>query len=119
MTTQQIAQRLAELCKQGEFETAQKELFTEDTTSIEPFASQGFEKEIKGVSAIVEKGHKFQSMVETVHGIKVSEPLVSGNSIAFTLDMDMTMTGQGRSNMAEICVYEVKDGKVASERFFM
>ena len=36
MSTQQIAARLAELCRQGEFEAAQKELFAKDAVSIEP-----------------------------------------------------------------------------------
>ena len=33
MTTAQIANRLADLCKQGQFEQAQKELFAEDAVS--------------------------------------------------------------------------------------
>jgi hypothetical protein len=33
--------------------------------------------------------------------------------------MDVTMKGQERSKIAEICVYEVKDGKIISEQFFM
>ena len=36
MTTQQIAHRLAELCNQGQFEQAQKELFADDAVSIKP-----------------------------------------------------------------------------------
>ncbi len=38
MTTQEIANRLVELCQKGDFETAQKELFAEDAVSIEPHA---------------------------------------------------------------------------------
>jgi len=33
--------------------------------------------------------------------------------------MDVTMKGQGRQKLEEMCVYEVKDGKIASEHFFM
>ncbi len=29
------------------------------------------------------------------------------------------MKGQGRMNMTELCVYQVKDGKVISEQFFV
>jgi hypothetical protein len=32
--------------------------------------------------------------------------------------MDVTMKGQGRMNMDEIAVYEVKDGKIVKEQFF-
>jgi hypothetical protein len=119
MSTQSVATRLAELCRTGQFETAQKELFAEDAVSIEPEASPQFAKETKGLRGIIEKGHKFQSMVEKMHDCTVSEPMVSGNAIAFTLTLDATMKGRGRVKMAEICVYEVKDGKVVSEQFFM
>ena len=118
MTTKEIATRLVKLCREGEFETAQKELFAENAISIEPQASPGFEKETKGLKGILDKGHKFQAMVEEVHGNTVSEPLVTNNSIAFTLSMDVTMQGK-RSTMSELCVYGVKDGKVVLEEFFM
>lgn len=119
MTTQEIASRLAALCAQGEFEKAQQELYAEDAVSIEPFASGGFEKETHGLKGIIEKGHKFQADVEEVFGISVSTPIVAGNSFALTLVMDLTMKGQGRIKMTEICVYTVKDGKVVAEQFFM
>ena len=119
MLTQKIAARLTELCRKGEWETAQKELYADDAISIEPFASPAFEKETKGLPAIIEKGHKFQEMVEEFHGLTISEPLIEGNTIAFTLNMDVTMKGRKRENMGELCVYQVKDGKIVSEQFFM
>jgi hypothetical protein len=119
MTTQQIATRLAELCRMGQFEAAQKELYADDVVSIEPYETPEFAKETKGLDAIIEKGHKFESMVEEMHGGSVSEPLVAENSFAFVMSMDMTMKGKGRMNMSELCVYQVKDGKVVSEQFFM
>jgi hypothetical protein len=119
MTTQQIADRLAALCRQGDFHKAQEELFAEDAISIEPEASAGFEKETNGLQAIFEKGKKFGAMVQDNHSCDISEPFVTGNSIAFLLTMDITMKGQDRSKMAEICVYKVKDRKIISEEFFM
>ena len=120
MSTQQIATRLAELCRQGQFEAAQKELFADDAVSIEPHESANFPKETKGLKAIINKGHKWSSMVEEVHNCQASTPLVAGNAIAMTLAMDVTMKGQGRMKIEEVCVYEVnKDGKIASEQFFM
>ncbi len=118
-STQQIATRLAELCRQGKFEAAQKELFADEAISIEPRATPEFAKETKGLRAIIEKGHKFESMIEQVHGCTASVPLVAGNAFAIALTMDVTMKGQGRTKMEEVCVYQVKDGKIASEQFFM
>jgi len=120
MSTQQIASRLADLCNQGEFEAAQKELFADDAVSIEPQPGPDFPKETKGLKAIIEKGHKWETMIEQVHGCSASKPLVAGNAIAMTLSMDVTMKGRGRMKLEEVCVYEVnKDGKIASEQFFM
>jgi ketosteroid isomerase-like protein len=119
MTTQEIAARLVELCRQGDFDTAQKELFATDAASLEQHATPAFEKETKGLDAIREKGKKWQDMVSEVRGITVSDPLVAGNSFACTMRMDVTMKEGGDMGTTELCVYTVKDGKVATEEFFM
>jgi hypothetical protein len=119
MTTEQVAKRLVELCRQGDYETAQKELYADDAISIEPYETPEFEKETKGLKAIIEKGRKFTSMVEAMHGGNVSDPMIAGNVIAFVLGMDVTMKGKERMAMDELCVYHVKDGKIVSEQFFM
>ena len=119
MNTQQIAARLSELCSQGQFEAAQKELFADDAVSIEPRGTPDVPKETKGLRAIIEKGHKWGSMVEKIHGCRTSAPLVTGNAIAMALTMDVTMKGRGRMKLEELCAYEVKDGKIVSEQFFM
>jgi hypothetical protein len=119
MTTQQIADRLVALCRQGDFETAQIELYGDNVSSTEPYETPDFDKEINGKDNVLAKIRKFNDMVEEAHGNEVSEPLVSGNAIAFKLTMDVKMKGHDRSKMAELCVYEVKDGKVISEQFFM
>jgi hypothetical protein len=119
MTTIEIANRLAELCRKGQYDKAQTELYADDAVSIEPYPTPAFEKETKGLAAIVEKGRKWESMVKESHSITVSEPLVAGNSFAFSLRMDLTMIEQGRIDMTELCVYQVKDGKIVSEQFFM
>lgn len=118
MTTEKIASRLADLCRQGQFEAAQKELFAENAVSIEPEESD-FPKQTQGLRAIIDKGHKFGAMLEKVHSCDTSTPLVAGNAIAFTLTMDVTMKGRGRVKLTEICAYEVRDGKIVSEQFFM
>jgi len=119
MTTQEIANRLVELCREGDFETTQKELFADDAMSIEPYGTPEFEKETKGLQAIKEKGEKWNNMVETMHEMNVSEPLIASNSFAVTMQMHVTMKGGQDINMTELCVYTVKDGKITSEQFFM
>jgi hypothetical protein len=119
MTTIEISKRLVELCSKSEYEEAQKELFADNAISIEPMASPMFAKETIGLQNIIEKGHKFDSIVEKMHSTALSEPLIAGNTIAFTLMMDVTMKGRPRETMNELCVYQVKDGKIISEEFFM
>jgi len=119
MTTLEIATKLAAYCRKGEFGAAQKELYAADVISIEPMATAQYDKETKGLHAVQEKIKKFMGTIETSYGNKVSEPLVTGNVFAFTLDMDVAMKGKPRSNFTELCVYQVKDGKVISEQFFM
>jgi hypothetical protein len=119
MNTKEIANRLVELCREGEFEKAQKELFAKDAISIEPHSTPAFEKETKGLGAILEKGKKWASMVEKYHDMKVSEPLLADDSFAVTMFMSVTMKERGRTDMKELCVYQVKDGKIVSESFSM
>jgi hypothetical protein len=119
MTTEAIAKRLVELARQRDYIRAQEELFSGDARSIEPHETEYFEKETTGLDAIHEKTRKFDEMLEEVHSVEVSQPVVAPNSFACVLQLDITMRGQGRMTMSELCVYEVKDGKIISEQFFM
>jgi hypothetical protein len=103
----------------AKWETAQKELYADDIVSTEPAVNPPFAKETKGLPAILEKGRQFSAMIETMHSLSVSEPLVANNSFSCTMSLDVTMKGQGRMNMSELCVYQVKDGKIVSEQFYM
>lgn len=119
MSTEEIANRLVAYCRKGDWEGAHRELYAQNAKSIEPYATPDFEKEVTGMDAINAKGKKFNAMVEKMHSLEVSDPLVAGNSIAFVLTMDMTMKEHGRMKSPELCVYQVKDGKIVLEQFFM
>jgi ketosteroid isomerase-like protein len=117
MTTKEIANRMSELFKEYKWTQVQDELFSNDAVSIEPAHSQGLQT-VKGLDNIKKKGETFNAMVEEMHGGWVGEPIVGGNFIAVSMGMDVTMKGAGRMNMEEICLYEVKDGKIVKEEFF-
>lgn len=119
MNTQEIARKLVAYCQEADWTGAHDTLYAPDATSIEPYSTPEFEKETNGLDNIRKKGKKFDSMVEQIHSIEISEPLVAGHSIAFTLAMDITMKGQGRMKAPELCVYQVKDGKIIAEQFFV
>lgn len=119
MTTQELANRLVELCRTGEFDKAQAELFSPDAVSIEQHATPEFAKETRGLAAMREKSEKWNAMVAETHGITMSDPIVADKSFACTMKMDITMKDGSRLAMNELCVYKVKDGKIVSEEFFM
>ncbi len=119
LTTKEIAKKLKKFCEQGEFEMAQKELFAKDAVSIEPMAGGGFDKETKGLDAIIKKGEKWKNMVTATHSEEISEPMIAGNTFSLVMRMDVTTKDRGRMDMTELCVYQVKDGKIISEQFYM
>ena len=117
MTTQEVADRMSELFKDNKWDQVQDELYSDDCESIEPPNAPGM-KSAKGREALKQKGKEFQEMIEEMHGGWVSELLVGGNYITCAMGLDVTMKGMGRVKMDEVCVYEVKDGKVVKEQFF-
>lgn len=117
MTTQDVANRFNELAQSGQWQQIQDELFADNAVSIEPEHSPGLQT-VSGLDAIREKGKQFNEMLEEVHGGYSNEPQVGGNFFAMAMGIDATMKGQGRMKLDEICVYEVKDGKIVREQFF-
>ena len=53
-----------------------------------------------------------------MHGNYTGEPIIGGTHFFLTMGMDVTMKGRDREKMDEICVYEVKEGKIVKEQFF-
>ncbi len=119
MNTQQVADRLVELCRKGDYDKAQQELYANDAVSIEPDGlPPGALGNARGMDEIRKKGAQFQEMIEAVHDNRVGDPVVAGNWFSVPMGMDVTMKGRGRMDMNEIAVYQVRDGKVVHEQFF-
>jgi hypothetical protein len=74
MTTQEIADRLVDMCRHGNIEEAKEELFAPDIVSIEP--REGLlPKETKGMDAIRKKAALFVSMVDSFYGDTISDAI--------------------------------------------
>ncbi len=116
MTNQEIANRLVELCRTGQYEQAYNELFDENAVNIEPAYTQA--PPVKGLEGLKQKSAQFGSMIKEMHSSFVSEPLVAGNHIALTMGVDYTNQEGNRVDMKEVCVYEIKNGKIVKEQFF-
>jgi ketosteroid isomerase-like protein len=116
MTTAQIACRLVEFCRRGEYEAAQKELYADDTVSIEPEGAPG--GPIRGRAALAEKSKMFADTF-AVHDGTVSDPVVGGSFFSCAMTLDVTEKKSGAHlKLEEICVYEVRGGKIVREQFF-
>ncbi|MGB5981632.1 MAG: nuclear transport factor 2 family protein [Nonlabens sp.] len=115
MTTEEVANKLVSYCKNNQEEKAYQELYSNDITSIEMSEPM---KEVHGMDGIQKKGEWWKENFE-VHGIEVSEPVVADNHFAVKFWMDTTHKPSGqRSQMNELAVYQVKDGKIWKEQFF-
>ena len=117
MTTQEVANKLVELCRQGKIDEVQATLFADNAQSIEANEMMG-PKVVEGLEALKAKSVAFQAGVEEFHGATISEPVVGGNHFAISWILDATFKGRGRMVIEEVCVYQVKDGKITLEQFF-
>ncbi len=118
MTTQEVADQLVALCREGKFHDAIDALYAEDIVSVEAGAPPGQSKESVGLAAVKAKG-QWWSENHDVHAVTVEGPLVAGSHFSATFKLDVTFKPAGRRFlMQEIAVYEVKDGKVVYEQFF-
>ena len=115
MTTQEVADRLVALCRQGQFDVAMTELYHQDIESVEPDGAPV--KLVKGIEAVVAKSKQWAENVEEIHSSVVSDPLVAGIHFSISMKMNISFKGMGRMGMEEICVYQVSDGKIIRENF--
>lgn len=119
MTTQEIADRYYSLAQEGKYDIIVQELYSPDIESIEPENSPGLgPKVIKGMEAYKKKGEAWNSSLEEFHGGYCNAPAVAGDYFTLTMGYDATFKGMGRMKEEEVCVFQVKDGKIVSERFF-
>ncbi len=116
MNTQEVANRLVELCRQGQNMQALEELYAPGITSYEAEGSPN--AVVQGFDAVKGKSEQWYANLEAFHSGVVSDPVVAGNHFSCSMKMDITTKDTGRMQMEEICVYEVADGKIVSERFF-
>ena len=114
MTTQEIANDLIALCKQGKFGESGEKYWADDVLSVEPM---GDSPESRGIDAARGKGEWFVNNHE-IHGVEVDGPYVNGDQFVVRFKMDVTPTGGQRMTMDEMGVYTLKNGKIAEERFF-
>ncbi|MGB3801769.1 MAG: nuclear transport factor 2 family protein [Lewinella sp.] len=114
MTIQQIADRLVELSRQQKSTEAYRELFAEDASSHEmPGVPDG---DMTGLDKLIAKSEAYDEGM-TVHSVTCTEPLVYENYFSVGMGIDVTKADGNRTQEHEMCVYQVRDGKIVDERF--
>jgi ketosteroid isomerase-like protein len=119
MTLKDIADKLVEGCRAGNPETNLDSLYAPDAVSIEATDQGGAGREVQGVDAIRGKHEWWTSTFEPVRA-DVSDPMPHGDDrFAVIFDMSVKHKESGEvSDMKEVAVYHVADGKIVREEFF-
>ena len=115
MDTADVAAKFATALKAGRFEEAET-YWSDDVVSFE--AQDGPMREARGRAAVHAKGEWWVANHD-VHSLETSGPYLNGDQFALRFRIDVTPKASGqRTQMEEVGLYTVRDGKIAEERFF-
>lgn len=119
MTTQDVANKWAQLCREGKNLDCVNELYADNVVSREVPNPQNPQWDVvEGKQNVWNKNKDWLESVEEFHSGTIGDPVVAGNYFTARLDFDCTFKERGRQQMEEIGVYQVKDGKIVSEQYF-
>jgi ketosteroid isomerase-like protein len=115
MSTTEVANQFTAALKSGKFDEAER-FWSDDVVSYE--AQEGPMHEVRGRAAVHGKG-EWWTANHDVHSFEAEGPYVNGDRFALRFRIDVTPKANGqRTQMDEIGLYTVKDGKIVEERFF-
>jgi len=117
MSTKEVATKLVEYCRKGEWMQAVNDLYAKDIVSVEPREMENMPAEMRGIDQVRGKTEWFENSFE-VHSAKVGGPFVARDSFVVQFDIDVTdKASKKRMQMSEVGIYKVTDGKVVREEF--
>ena len=119
MTLNEIADELVAGCREGREAENLEKLYAADAVSIEGADPMGMGREAQGTAAIKGKHDWWNSAFEVLEA-DVSDPYPHGDdkfAVRFTLKAKSKDNGEV-SDMDEIAIYHVADGKIVREEFF-
>jgi ketosteroid isomerase-like protein len=119
MTLNEIAAELVAGCREGREAENLGKLYAEDAVSVEAADFSGMGREARGLDAIRAKHDWFAGAMEILEGT-VSDPFPHGEDrFAVIFDMKGRDKATGEvSDMKEVAVYHVADGRIVREEFF-
>ena len=114
MNTQEVADKLVALCREGKYDQAYG-LYADDAVSVE---MPGVPNEVtKGLDNILKGFEAWANNIQEAHGGTVGDPVVAGNHFAVPMTSDVTFKDGRRVNMEEISLYQVENGKITKASF--
>ena len=119
MTLNEIAHELVAGCREGREAENLGKLYAPDAVSVEGADPMGMGREAKGIAAIQGKHDWWNGAFDVIEA-SVSDPYPHGDdrfAVRFTLKAKSKESGEV-SDMDEIAVYHVADGKIVREEFF-
>jgi len=117
-STAAVAQELVNLCRAGRNLEAISKLYSPKIVSIESVGSEEMPAEMTGIDAIRQKNEGWFQNNE-VHKAEANGPFVGENQFAVQYTFDVTFKpASQRTEMSEMALYTVKDGKIVREQFF-
>jgi hypothetical protein len=116
MTTEEVAKKVVELTrKQAWYEAL--DLYDDNIVSVEASGMGGGSPETRGKEGVRGKVDWWVNAME-VHSFEVKGPFVSHDRFVVQYDVDVTdKKSKERSQLSEVGVYTVKDGKIVREEF--
>ena len=114
-----VAHQLVTLCRQGKDNEALETLYKSDAVSVEAADAGVGSRVTEGMDGIRGK-HEWWANNFVVHDLAVSDPMPHGSDrFAVIFEMDTTHKESGqRTQMKEVAIYTVDDGKISREEFF-
>ena len=118
MTLNEIANALVDGCRTGKEAENLEKLYAADAVSVES-VDYGQGREAHGLDALRGKHAWWDSAFEVLEA-KVSDPFTHGDDrFAVTFEVKTKSKENGEvSDMSEVAVYHVADGKIVREEFF-
>ena len=117
MTTKEIANDLVNLLREGQFDAVYDMYFdTENVKHIEP--QSPYFSDLTGVKAIKEKDVIMQANISEVHAMEIGNAITSKDYIALPYKISFTMKDGTKTELDELILYQVENGKIISEQFF-
>lgn len=117
MSTKEVANQWAQMCREGKNLECIEALYADNVTSKEmPGVPYG--EIVSGKQNVFEKSKQWLDNVVEHHSGDISDPIIANNHFTSKMSFDVTFKDRGRQQMEEVCVFEVKDGKIINEQFF-